>query len=683
TTVGETSAADGSFTLSLTPGVWTIVARKSGYADSVPEVVTVSTRDEVLPAPLRLTPLFRVDGQVRSSVDGAPLAGIRIEAAPGGEATNTDAAGAYSLLLPAGAHDLTASGIGWTTATQSITLSTDTTVDFVLDPAPIIWTLSGLVLDDASGQPVDGASVAIEPGGHRLSTDASGAFSIALEQAVYTVDVRAPGYTPVQDTVTLSADLFHEVRLAPAAASWTLSGVVRRSGGLPLPGATVVVVPGRYEVGTDGAGAYTLVLPEGTYQVTASADGYLPASASVDLMADRSLDLELSPVPPSVTVSGRVVSSADASPIAGATVSLDDGAGAFHSAVSDATGGFTLEGVPPNSSWVLKASAEGFALHSEMLSVQAADISGLEIRLDPLAPTYHVTGSVVRASDSAPLPGAVVAIDALDLSTLTGEDGTFVLEPVPDGTYTVQAGASGYASSTATVTVAGGDASVDFVLTSAGGSFTVEGVVTDAESGTAIEGAGITLSGAVEYAGSSGPDGAFRLVGVASGSYRLAASASGYRPTTVEGVEVDRDLVLDLQLDPDPEARFQLTGTVALQSHPESDWPGSTVTLTGPVEDTTLTGTQGTYRFENLPRGLYLVEVTREGFVPAEATLRIDGETVQDFVLVEATTPPAETPGCGCTSGGGRGVAWIPLLLGAVVWRRRRVQPRARRSDAA
>ncbi len=67
----------------------------------------------------------------------------------------------------------------------------------------IFGTLTGTVVDEATGQPVEGASVLLTPGGANVMTDAHGAFTFAeLDAKQYTLMVQKHGYVTNRKTVT-------------------------------------------------------------------------------------------------------------------------------------------------------------------------------------------------------------------------------------------------------------------------------------------------------------------------------------------------------------------------------------------------------------------------------------------------------------------------------------------------
>lgn len=88
-------------------------------------------------------------------------------------------------------------------------------------------------------------------------TLANGDYRWAVK-SVYTAEVMSsPAFSPILNKETITG---------------MISGVVRKQDNTPIPGATITV--GTNVATTNSTGAYTLILPIGTYSVTASATGY-------------------------------------------------------------------------------------------------------------------------------------------------------------------------------------------------------------------------------------------------------------------------------------------------------------------------------------------------------------------------------------------------------------------------
>ncbi|WP_109472440.1 S8 family serine peptidase [Ornithinimicrobium cavernae] len=137
-------------------------------------------------------------------------------------------------------------------------------------------------------------------------------------------------------------DLARLIQLAPREGG-TLTGVVTGDGG-PVAGAEVTLDgPFTRTVGTAEDGTFSVHLPAGEYDLTATAFGYLDGSAAttVEVGEEVTVDLTLQ-VAPRHTVSGTVLSGGE--PVPNATVSVPRTP--LPAVTSAADGTFTIPGVP-------------------------------------------------------------------------------------------------------------------------------------------------------------------------------------------------------------------------------------------------------------------------------------------------------------------------------------------------
>ena len=114
------------------------------------------------------------------------------------------------------------------------------------------------------------------------------------------------------------------------------------------------------------------------------------------------------------------------------------------------------------------------------------------------AATGVIIGNVVDAVSNIGIADATISTDPGGYSTVTGPDGSFVLE-VAAGSYTLIASATGYTPSPQPVTVEAGVATQAVFLlqpeTIPGGNSFIFGFVNDADD-NALPGATVTLDGA-------------------------------------------------------------------------------------------------------------------------------------------------------------------------------------------
>ena len=161
----------------------------------------------------------------------------------------------------------------------------------------------------------------------------------------------------------------------------TLTGAVTDAGtGVPIAGASVQA--GVFSTITNGSGVYTITLPTGTYNVTASRFGYFPQTANGVVINDgATVTQNFSLVAaPSFTVSGHVRSQSGI-PIPNATVTI---AGTpIAPAVTDANGFYSFSSVPQGT-YSMTAAAD----RCRNPQTQSAAVNG-NVTVDFALPQRH------------------------------------------------------------------------------------------------------------------------------------------------------------------------------------------------------------------------------------------------------------------------------------------------------
>jgi phosphatidylinositol-3-phosphatase len=192
---------------------------------------------------------------------------------------------------------------------------------------------------------------------------------------------------------------------------------------------------------------------------------------------------------PASSISGTVTDSVTQAPISGATVSYSGG-----STTTNGSGGYTMTNVAPGT-YTVTASATGYTSQSAQVSVTAGMTTTQSFTLVP--PPGRITGTVTDSVTTAAISSATISYGGADGSgsTTTGTDGTYTLDMVPEGSYTVSVSAPGYTTQSAPVSVApGATTTQDFALVAQPG--TITGTVTDSVTSSAIAGATVSFGGA-------------------------------------------------------------------------------------------------------------------------------------------------------------------------------------------
>ncbi len=213
------------------------------------------------------------------------------------KAVATDANGFYLMEgLPAGTYTVTTGGPGLTAvrANVVVTAGESASRDVTLLSQSEGETISGVVSDIDTGYGLAGARVTASIGATQVAetfTCATGAYELTgLLKGVTQVDLdfSQPGYVPQSQSVDLGPadDLVADANMQKAIGfPGTLSGMVSSEPGkqMGIPGARIEAT-GFTGITTfaNEAGIYSIdALPEGQYEVRASAEGFMAETKSV------------------------------------------------------------------------------------------------------------------------------------------------------------------------------------------------------------------------------------------------------------------------------------------------------------------------------------------------------------------------------------------------------------------
>lgn len=268
----------------------------------------------------------------------------------------------------------------------------------------------------------------------------------------------------------------------------------------------------------------------------------VPLRRSIDLTTEEPA---ATPVP-GANVSG-VVSTPSGRPIAGAALTLTDPAGhQVARAVTGEDGHYELA-APPNSGYVLIASAGRF-----QPSATALAVNGQTVRRDVTMTGAGGLSGVVRSRAGHPVGGATLVLTdyrgEVVASVVTGGDGWYHVDDLPGGTYTVTVAAAGHRpSATQLSTVDGEESAHDVELDSAA---ELTGVVRSGRLGVPVPEARVSLvdpAGEVVAVTTTDAEGRYRFTDVPEGDYTLVTS--GFAPVSAPlavsaGHAVSRDVEL-------------------------------------------------------------------------------------------------------------------------------------------
>ncbi|MFN2225892.1 MAG: M14 family zinc carboxypeptidase [Anaerolineae bacterium] len=166
--------------------------------------------------------------------------------------------------------------------------------------------IDGHVTDASAALPIDAANLLLEGSAatYDVATDAAGYYHVPVLNGSYDVTASAFGYYPETVTgvvATTGMTTTQDFGLSPQPTGTLAGSVIELGTDAPLV-AHVVVEGTPVETDTDAAGAYSLILPQGIYALTASAPGHEDRTVDGVVIAagqSNNLDLRL-PTPPCV-----------------------------------------------------------------------------------------------------------------------------------------------------------------------------------------------------------------------------------------------------------------------------------------------------------------------------------------------------------------------------------------------
>lgn len=627
---------DGTYELNDVPaGARTLTAAADGFS-SMQAPVTV-TAGQVLVRDFALQPLTgTIRGFVIDVVTFQGIAGASVTLKGTNISTVSGSDGSYTLSnVPPGAQTITASAPNYSTEEEIVVVVAEQTVPGDIFLIPTIGTITGVVTNAATNQPISGATVSVAGTGLSANTSASGSYTIAnVPAGPQTLNASANGFNAgsASGTVLGGQTVTQNFALVPLVGA--VSGLVRSPTLDPLPGATVNVVGTGISTSSGADGSYTLGnIPAGPQTISASAAGFRPTQANVTVIGNQTISQDLTLNELTGSVAGKITDATTSAAIANAELELLPFP--LSSANTDGAGNYVLTGVPVGQQ-VLFASAPGYYGKIAVVSVNADQTTNLNLSLT--LKVGNVSGTIFDKFRS-PVGIATVSVVGTNLAVSTAADGTYDLANVPAGTRTlsVQAGAAGSAQATVNV-VAGETVYKDIYLQTPSG--TVRGKVTNASNNQPIAGASILVGipfGAIYYSAFTDGGGNYQLNDIPTGSITVYAGADGYIAGQATGtVVVNQTLTLDLALRPDTQPGT-VTGTIKsnLTNQP---LPGATITVVGTVLSTT-SGPDGTYSLTAVPSGAQTLSASKAGFATASVGVTVQaGQSVtKDITLVRET----------------------------------------------
>lgn len=204
-TVGASTNAQGAYTIpNVAAGNYTVMVSRTGYTPGQTNATVGPGQNAT--ANVALAPIpGAIAGVVTNATNGTPLAGASVSTQPPTTTVTTNAQGQYSIAnVPPGTYTVNVSLAGYSSNSGAATVASSltTTTNVALTPLP--GSITGLITDASTGQPIAGASVSTAPATSTVTTNAQGQYTIPnVPAGNYTVTATRTGYSPASGPVTV------------------------------------------------------------------------------------------------------------------------------------------------------------------------------------------------------------------------------------------------------------------------------------------------------------------------------------------------------------------------------------------------------------------------------------------------------------------------------------------------
>ena len=253
----------------------------------------------------------------------------------------------------------------------------------------------------------------------------------------------------------------------------------------------------------------------------------------------------------------------------------------------------------------------------------------------PVVTTGNITGRALNSVTKQAIANATVFIDSLSLSVATDSSGAFSFNDLDPSSYSLRINADGYTevSFSSVLVNVGVDTSLgDVLLSPLPTTGILLGRVTDAATGQAIPGVIVSVTGSTTAATGTASNGSYSIVGLNPGAVTITLIKDGYQPVVANAsIVAGGTLVLNPALTATSSATEPLPGTATtgllrgLVTDSSTGLPiqFAFVRVRDAITNFSIglaqTAIDGSYQVSDLAPGAVNIEVTRSGYLPANA----------------------------------------------------------------
>jgi hypothetical protein len=379
----------------------------------------------------------------------------------------TDNDGVLARDRPAGRYRLTAVKNGFESATRTVTVVKDGTVDVTIYLKRPDATIFGKVFDK-TGNGINLARIyGVSDQGDtvKAESDAIGNYVLSCIEADWKIWFQKDGFitsAPRDTAVTFGQSVNFGTIILEKNPN-VLSGMVKNSKGNTLQGVKVTLKQGSTVVGilpsTPQDGAFSFTIQSGTYSLNVEKTGFVSQDKTIEVVSSKQVVVEM-PAGAAV-ISGSIYGGSWGTtgkifaPIPSASIILIDSSVTppkVFTTTSNGVYGNYNSSVEANKTYTMQSSAQGYVPHTRLQKVSTE--GGLpQTVLDTLMRFANMQGKTADTNGSAAISDvSVMLVDTLSKTTFATVKsdiaGLWEMQAIPNGVYRMQAGKVGFVTRT-------------------------------------------------------------------------------------------------------------------------------------------------------------------------------------------------------------------------------------------
>lgn len=621
-----TSNLSGEYSIGSLTGTVKLKTKYPGYTqDST--IVTVTLGQTLTGVNFTVNPNYAILSGVVTDNNGAKVSGavVTLESSSSGGTANTGTDGSYTIQQLIGdVYKVRVQKSGYESniiSGYNISDGSAKTLNVTINV--LVGKISGFV-KDSGGNAVQSATVyavdTVASKTYSAISDASGAYQISpLPLSGFVVYVQKEKYTSkTQTRVGLTASTVNATvtisDLTKNAA--VISGTVKNTAGVSIQGALVAIRGdgGAASTTTEMNGGFSINdLVAGTYTVTVSKTSYV-TSSSLQL-TDVPFNIQLAAS--SVKLTGTVLNqTGNALGFAVSVKAISDQT--ILTTTTDSTGKFSFESANPNTAYTLYTEIfrEGYTNDDSVFTIPVGALAYGPIPLKVQVNVSSIKGNAGVANATVYIRNTATAAE---VTAVSASDGSYAINYLSNGTYTVAPAKAGYTFNPTSASVTLGVAeskTADFSASLNAGNLSV--TVKD-KNGVALANSSVTLISSdtvYQYSGLTSAAGTINFTDLPVRSYYFRVSKIGYSDyiktiSITKGGSATENVVLSKN-------NSTISGTVKSTAPLSKPLIGAAVVCkypaTGQTYDTvSITG--GAFIKSNLPSGNALIIASSPGYV--------------------------------------------------------------------